>query len=412
MTVSYADLPSLLHDASLSEFHWDRSLSEMRLEFADCLRQTGEAEDLEHTTLLLSGVRAIAAYEPLPRLLDGKKPESNRALLTERDLSWTNQGAISFTLNSRRAQFELESTDRRDWLHGTVEEAEGCRFNFHMSTIKGHLFVACETIECRSGGSELSLETWAEECGQWWDAWKQYWQRGEGGNAQFDTTIPVSAEPPAENPHPIPQRTACVLKGDAPPDLVAPILDYHEGHIDGNWSRMSRAWPDFDKSPENQAANMHARLENGPWVYLRRIDSWWIEGAMAYLQVRGVEHRPDAREGSPQNLETVIGYELRRFENGWIIWNLSQGWVQYGSASALSERETWHDEWNLDHGAPPPNDTPRSKTSPDATSDSAGQMPLPNAGHSPETAKIAAAALVTIGITLGIFAILLCLAFG
>ncbi len=341
----------LLHDARLLDLNWIEEQREIVL-VVNCLRCDHAGKKIDSpVTLRLCDVRSITAYESLPRVLDDQVPNlKSRHLLTKKDLAkWTHRGGLYFAINSNTERFEYATAFATNHIWSSTEPQNSC-LEIYLSTAGGRLFIACSMIESYSQDDPLPLHQWESEYANWWGAWKEHWDSKEtkpdgSEPTEFDAAIPI-ADDSRDVLIAAPQAPAYIVDSDAPHELLEPIRDYHEGHLAEDWIRMAGGYPNLDQTPQQRASVLHDENRSGKWLYIRQVDKWWQRDQMACVVVRGVEHGLN-QHGLPENEETVVSYELRRYQDRWIIWNYSQGWPRYGSAPALRNRQPWHDEWDI-----------------------------------------------------------------
>jgi hypothetical protein len=232
--------------------------------------------------------------------------------------------------------------------------------NYSKTACKGYLYFECGDMEVLSAGVVLDLDVWAAQREAWWASWADDWD--ETGQEADDLEnqeepveeaafIPAAEETVADSSYRPPDEPAFQLEPtDAPPALLEPIRDMLEGFLARDWTRLARAWPDYDKSPEERArelAERHLGDEFGRWVYARQVDDWWAEGRQACVIVRGLGHCIPDGDDPAVNEETVLSIALRKADRGWRIWTLNQGWPACGSADSFDGPKPWLDGWDI-----------------------------------------------------------------
>jgi hypothetical protein len=259
----------------------------------------------------------------------------------------------------------MDTACRMDWLLGASSDVEASDHRVYLcseSNTPGFdraetgLFIACESIKPFSNGIPLEPDDWRTQFEAWWQGWQDHWDSKTDDDddepVYEDTFIPAGIDPAPDLSYRPPQKKCVMLEEtDAPPELLAPIIDFHEGHHSREWDRMAHAYPSLDASLEDRAEQLreqHETHEFGRWVYLRHVDAWWQEGRRACVIVRGIEHRMPDEEDPATNEETVISYGIRKLNDKWIIWTWSQGWPRHGSAPTLDSQAFWRDEWELE----------------------------------------------------------------
>jgi len=347
---SVEQIPQLLHDATALNFCWDEPLRQIEINFS-CMRCDDDGNAIDRPiTMQLQNVFGLAVFNSIPRFLDAKKPDTRptKLVTAEQLMEWNKSSQFWLSVNSLRGRLEFDTALQVSWLYGS--EPKDADLTIHFVGNMGSLQVQCDEIVVHDNGQLLTIEQWSEQFGNWWKAWKGHWDnRGNDDQtmqSQFEYAIPTA---PDSHPPTVQKPLDLVVWPDdldAPEELLAPIRDYLAGLQQGDWLRAARAFPDLDASDQACAQRLSARNAAGPWLYAREIDQWWSEDNYACVTVRGVEYEPETDEPASA-LETVVNYELRKFQDRWILWNLSQGWVKYGSAPGLKSRRPWHDQWSI-----------------------------------------------------------------
>jgi hypothetical protein len=364
----WRQVSELLHDARLRHLEWDPALGRLSLEF-ECLRREVDGSELPDPAVAfrLDGVRAIVAgYESG---LFGVRPSAYRPqrLLEEDDLrSWPfNPAEAYLSVNSHACREDVLEAPLTRWLAGDRDALDGCDFRVGLTfdhtpmlgipTNTVRLLIGCENIEIWSGAVPLDLETWGEQYAAWWASWRKYWEEkqdgeGEGEGRLEDTIIPAGEpEPPDLSYQPPREPPVRWEPTDAPAELLRPITDWFEAKHQRDWSRLARAYPNRDRTPEQRAEQLAGWAEHdfGRWGYARQVDDWWVEGVHAEVTVRGVEHVMPDGEDPGSNTESVWTVRLRRQGDGWVIRTWCQGWPPHGSAPARPTAEKpWLHRWS------------------------------------------------------------------
>lgn len=344
-------IPNLLHDAKFLNFRWDKWLCRIEIDFYG-LRCDENGKTIERPiTLQLQNVIGIAAFNRIPRCLSGEKPKFKiTRMVTAHQLEdWDESSQFWLRINSRHGRVEFDTALQVEWLLGSNNDHGDVTIHFGASM--GSLQIVCDAITVHDNGQAMAVDQWSEQYGNWWKAWQNHWDDrndSEGPHAsQFETAIPAAPDvKPSIIPDPL-DRIVFPKELDAPDELLQPICDYLEGVQQRDWLRAARAFPCLDTPDEHHAEGLADNHECGPWLYAREIDQWWSEENYACVTVRAIEYEPDSDDDPASAMETVVSYELRKFEGRWIIWNWSQGWVEYGSAPAVKCRRPWHDEWSV-----------------------------------------------------------------
>jgi hypothetical protein len=342
------DIPELLHDATLVDVAWDRATREVRMTFR-CLRRAADGSSLEdrHVELVFTGTAAIAAYEYPAHLNQRPSELPPQKLWAGEDLArWlVKPREADLWLSSRARRAVMHAAPRIEWLYGSDVEAPLSAdvvlspFNYSPGFVTRMLHVEFEEVIARSEGQPLALATWAGQYEAWWRGWSEYWALKSGDSSKAaveeETAIPAAPSRPVAVEYQPPGWTAIDAElGDMPAELFAPIRDLVQGRLQRDWVRVARAERDLDRPIEEQAKELESSFfsDGARWLYVRRIESWWIEGALGCVVVRGIEHAAPDPEEPREDLETVVTYSLIRTGDGWIIHSFSQGWPKYDSA--------------------------------------------------------------------------------
>ncbi len=123
MTSSLKHIPSLLHDARLTDCHWDRHLKTLDLSF-QCLRRNVDGTPMEDSTvdLKLGGVeRVVADYSPASVTMRPSEFETG-SRITLADLEEWPKGAVEahLAINSPQAEFDAATACVREALVGDL----------------------------------------------------------------------------------------------------------------------------------------------------------------------------------------------------------------------------------------------------------------------------------------------------
>ncbi len=366
MTDRIQVIPPLLHDARLTDWHWDSQLRSMRWYFS-CLRRNEDGSPIADTTveLRMEGVEQVVAYYA-PARCDVKPSEFvvwNR-LAVDNLGGWPGHPTEArIAINSRQADFDMATSCIQEVL-GDGSGPSGLRIHLFFvphsyspdAAVLG-LLVACDSIQPFTTGVPLDVDAWTRLFEAWWAGWREHWAAASPGRAcdeeptLEDAFIPAGPSPPPDlsywQPHEPPfQLTAA----DAPDELLWAIETFQAGHHGRDWQRMASAYPNFDRTSEERAAQLKDQYlshDFGRWLYVRCVDSWWCEGVRACVVVRGIEHTMPEDNVSAGNEETVVTYGLRRSGDRWIIATWSQGWPRFGSAPKLPGGQSWRDIWRL-----------------------------------------------------------------
>ena len=364
---TWNDLSELLHDAELSHLEWDRSLQRVALTF-DCLRWEAGGSSLEDrpVTLLVEGVQAVAiGQEPSDKSVRPSRYQPSRQLSADDLVDWEAQPQeVDVSLNSAQSEESLLMAYRLQWLLGASDTLSALPIRlvlrFDSTRLVGVppndiiLIVAGNGLSAFSAGAPLDLSTWAAQYAAWWKQWeKHHWdevgESGGDGGSKMDAAIPAAEAGAPDLTYRPPSEPPVDLQiNELPEGLWPPIGDWFETHHSRDWTRRALASRNLDLSLEAQAQReqKHFELEFGRWPYARQLDGWWIEGPLAEVTVRGVEHCMPDEEDPASNRESVWTFRLRHRESGWTIHSRGQGWPAYGSAPEKRDREKpWLASW-------------------------------------------------------------------
>lgn len=364
------EIPSLLHEARLSDCRWDHRLKALHLSF-HCLRRNTDGTPIEDTTveLRLDGVESIVGYYSPANVTVKPSEFVVNARITIADLEeWPHRATEAhIAVNSLQLDFDLATSCVQETILGEQgQHPRESELRIHISfeptnyrdqAASSSLFIACDSMEPFTNGVPLDIELWHSQFEAWWKGWRDHWSEKvhdhphEAEPAPEDTFIPAGMpDPPDLSYRPPSAAPFQLVATTAPKELLKPIEDYHNGLHDQDWLTLASAYPHFDQDLEERAARLKDQFllyDHGRWVYVRRIDDWWCEGNRACVVVRGIEHVKGDYESPARNEETVISYGLRKCRDTWVIWSWSQGWPRFGSAELLHEFQSWRDRWEL-----------------------------------------------------------------
>ncbi len=338
----------LLEGALLEGVEWNAEDEVLKL-FFDCNLNSLDESKINDTKVEvhLLGVDRFAVYY-FPIDISRKPSELNYySTKTLGDIEALHQLPINilFTIDSPHEEFVMQNAYATDWLVGNSypdepEFIDDC-LRIHIPLLNTmeipvftNLFISCQTIKPWLGGKPLSIDDW--------------WQQAEAA-----TCFPDEEE---ERPEDIfyrpPNKPAFeVISTNAPDELLQPLKDFHGGLIDQDWERMAWAYPNFNFSSIEHMEQIKEHYYGdgfGQWVYVRQIDSWWIEKNRAYVSLRGIAHRIPSEDCQVTNLETTLEYTLLQYEGRWIISNERQDWIYFDSDDEIEIKEDWKFGWNLD----------------------------------------------------------------
>lgn len=375
-----ASVPELLHDATLETVAWMPAERVLRLRF-DCLRRAIDGSELpdRHVDLALTGVHAVAvSYDtgaPDERPSSVVVPDDR--LVPSLDPWPLPASEVDVTIGSVFDEETVAIAARTDWLVGSRESAEPAPVRFCVHFDRGvprvtvQVWIAAEGLEAWSTGERLPLATWAAQARAWWRGWEEHWEAEASGEHSYveepssvqpvgshiaarvpeeAAFIPVRSEPPPDPGYEPPDEPTFDLDpNDAPRELLAPVRDWFEALVACDWERRALAERDVDVPLDVQIERVRAActtFEHGRWGYARAVDTWWIEGARAFVRIRGIEHSMATDEAPAVNTESVWDLELRRREGKWRIVRYAQGWPPYGSAATKPASEKpWLAKW-------------------------------------------------------------------
>jgi hypothetical protein len=286
------------------------------------------------------GVRAIAAS------YDGSFGEQRPSMLaitrglTLDDLrAWPfEQRDIEAIPEGRASIDDALSGARVDWLAG---DEPACLASPHhlvlhlcsplpgMPGIKVVLLAGYASLDALSGGVPLSRDRWRAEFDAWWVSWRRYWERRreepgeEDGDAAFEAAIPAAPNEARPEYQPPNEPPFALLPTDAPEALLAPVRDWFEGTLRGDFLRAAGAYPGIAESIEARAEQLRDDTYR-TFGYARAVDNWWMEGRRACVVVRGIEHLPPDGEDDAEDRESVWTFSLRPSGERWVIRTYAQ----------------------------------------------------------------------------------------
>jgi hypothetical protein len=323
-----------LHDARLTQFAWRPPAADISLLF-HCLRRNTDGTAIADPTVRVrvSGVTALAvAYDATCR----PSEFTPSRLLTTTDLrGWPCGSDVLVWVNSPGRDERLLDALRVDWFAGAAGELPACAqclgisFGYTFSSLS--ILIGGAELEAFAGDDPLPLDLWADQYSAWWTGWRRHWdaKKQNPGAAPApvaeDLAIPVGVDPPLPADYPWPDEPVVEWEEtDAPADLLAALRRWFED--------------EFGRPPGSFGLD--------PRLYVRQIDSWWLEGNRAGATVRGIQHSPPAGEYPARNIEFVQKSLLRRTPTGWTVEPLECGWPPYESAPARPASEKpWLARW-------------------------------------------------------------------
>jgi hypothetical protein len=321
--ITWADLPTILHDARLLELRWVTGWlrrSQVRLRF-ECLRRNTDGSALadRKVELVIHDLATLAvAYDAACRPSEFHPCH----VLSAGDLHrWPSGAEPAVWVNDPGRDGDFLGALRVDWFAGGPAALPGCPVRVGLAFGYGlpglQILVGGAGIEAFAAGRPLELAEWAAQYGAWWDGWHRHWAEKENnpaapGSLPEDTTIPAGIEPPLDPGYPWPDEPVVDWDPtDAPAEMLAALAEWFEAE-----------------------ARQEGSPGGGRRFYARQVDVWWVEGNRAAASVRGVEHSTPAGEFPASNTESVQQFSLRRRGTGWAVRPLARGWPPYGSAPA------------------------------------------------------------------------------
>ncbi|NQV27005.1 MAG: hypothetical protein HQ518_21860 [Rhodopirellula sp.] len=375
-------ISQLLHDSQLIDLTWDSRTCCLRMT-CTCLRKDIDGSELPDTAvdLIFRDVTAIAIFwgPASHEVRPSRCPSFAKATIEGVRERFMGAGEFGLTVSSPPDLCELETGCGVKWVAGDFDAVKAGEYRFAVEAwgdlmssgpddLQVNLAIFCDQIDTEAGSVPLTLEQWHEQFGAWWRASEEHWDEGDDALADEDEA-PEEDEDHEDDPvledALIPAGESEVDLAYCPPDrpgfdvtdpeipaeLIAPIRNFHQGHLARDWHRMAIAYPDRRVSPEDRATALEGQYLDylwGRWQYIRAVDDWWQEGQRACVTVRGIEHCAPMDDDPAENAETVITYGLRQSEGRWVIRTWSQGWPRYDSAPEAIQPTPWKDEWVLD----------------------------------------------------------------
>ena len=327
-------VPELLHDATVVDVTWDRSLATFTVVF-DCLRRNRDGSDMADRTVqfTLSGVEALAVGYDSAFINTRPSTFDPGGRVTAADLTvWPyRRQEATLWIDSPLAEDALDAA-RLDWHAGDPAALRRAATTFYLSfdqwgdfglpMIHLGLLVGGDAFAITSGGLPLDLDDWERQFGAWWEGWRAYWatDRGDGGSV-YVAAIAAAVSPPPDLSYQPPAEPPFDLEPtDAPAGVLRPVRDWFEGHHARDWARVAAADLDITRTPAERAERLerwHLGDAFGCWDYARQIDSWWVEGRRACVVVRGIEHNMPSDGDPAENWEMVWEFPLRRRGDVW-----------------------------------------------------------------------------------------------
>jgi len=359
----YHVIPSLLHDARLKSLEFDDSLAKLRLVFS-CLRRNPNGSPIDSPVeICLDGVEEIIAYYHPPNVeVRPSKFVVGEEISAAELKAWTRQPNEAYlSINSEQADFIYATScvQRQlvgDGVHRNSNLSIHLAWDAHSHSedaVATRIRVACDSIHVTSIG--MLLDDWRRQFEAWWEGWREHWQdkdteaTTDQKSVQEDMFIPAGESDAPDLTYRPPMKEVLQLsESDIPLDLLEPLRSFHEGVLKRDWQNTAIAYPNFDQTVDERALQLgEAYLSDdyGRWLYIRQVDSWWIEGQRACVVIRGIEHTMPDGEDPAEDRETVVTYGLLKRNGRWTISTWSQGWPQYGSAESSDKSEAWKSEW-------------------------------------------------------------------
>ena len=360
-----------MEESRLHSVRWEPALDRAVLAF-ECLRRRPDGNAVEDSIVAIevSDLAALAiAHRPALNGIPPSKYRPERQLVADDLRSWPlapEEAEVAF--NSPDAEEEVLLSHRLDWVLGDGQSSRACSnrlvvFLDHSACLGTPannimLLFAGGGLAASSAGANLDPDTWQREFRAWWDGWDKHWSRKGGASKTSpeegakieDTVIPLREDPPPDTEYEPPAEPPFELEpNELPEELVKPIRDWFCSLHTRNWEQRARATRDLDRSVEDQAQHLEKSFLTwnfGNWGYGRQIESWWREGSLAEVEVRGLEHHLSADWRSPENRECVWTFRLHERDSGWVVRSWGKAWPSNGTAPKKSTAEApWKARW-------------------------------------------------------------------
>lgn len=368
MSASIEDIVDWLQEGTLLHIDWWEEERQLAL-LIECERRTQEGERLEEPLrLLFCGVNGISSFYNSWDLSSKPTIGSPSRRLSLKDIVNKDIEPTSpiLSINEKRCTIDNLTALFQEELYGLSMKAWPTPCTHVLGLKWGEwddedcsctLMVGFESLQVYEGKNPLTLDEWSQQNDAFMQGWKEYWDSSEenegsdwDGNCVEATMIPAGENIPDLSYQP-PQHPAFLVEpSNVPEKLLRPIQIYTESILARDWSRIAQISHSFGEPTDEETAfikSLYEDIDFGRWNYIRKIEDWWINKNQACVIARGVEHTMPDEEFPAENLETVITYVLRHFENKWFIWETSQGWVLYGSAPEDDGEQIWKNDWEL-----------------------------------------------------------------
>ena len=308
-------------------------------------------------------------YEPLRRAIDGSELADPRVVISLEKVSEIGIGHSPSTDGIRPSEYSLDRwlqpTDLTCWEFDPTEstfdlDSEQIAFEFSTSyrvswypiedlprsstvilglshsqllglpTNEISLLFRTNRLSLTSGGALLDIETWKSQHAAWWKSWEEHWgiEPEESEEPQFeDRFIPAGEAAPDQSYRP-PERPPISLQpNDLVEELLTPISKWFSSFHSAALHDYLEATLDLDTPEEERMRLLQSERNDtfGSWPYAREITDWWIEGNIAQVTVRGVEHYMPEEDDPAEDMEVVWNFRLVQHDSRWFVQSWASG---------------------------------------------------------------------------------------
>lgn len=132
-----------------------------------------------------------------------------------------------------------------------------------------------------------------------------------------------------------------------PPEILKTLETFFEAQHQNDWDALAAVYPSYDLEPADHRAYLAAHFhEIWDWGFARALDSWWQEGELANVNIRGIHHSPANDEFDETNEECLWSFSLGHNQGRWEVRHFAQSWPSVdASAIAPFDACPWLDEW-------------------------------------------------------------------
>jgi len=220
-----ADIPDLLHDASLEGVLFRLKKNEMRMDW-HCLGAGDVRLVFRGVCVVICRLEFAATIWDRPWWANMRNPEWEEALPEPKpprapDIArfkrrirgpyhGTHPYDVDIQINADAAQREMLDAPDAYILSGEKEMVASCpvRVTFRLygdflgqDDYNVQFLIGCERVEAYRGGRRLSLSVWDRDFRWWWKAWEEHWReksrRAAEGDEDTDAPSPFDAAIPA-----------------------------------------------------------------------------------------------------------------------------------------------------------------------------------------------------------------------